>query len=456
MVALWTHHEFDDNRFRSSDDASPSEKNTRRRIKTFEDAIKGVLKPEVAFAATVFAKDTFDNTLLFGPIGIMRGAGIIDCPHLSPDTQINGSRAAWDALVGKEVSTWDGRSGEFFQEVGFIEFLRNYYPNSFTIVSDEDAAKERGLVINGEQVINVNDLIKVPSSPRVFFPICGMMSEDITSLDTMKFGVKPIEKASNAVSVLQEHVPSKKIFYVVPHPAGQSSVGQEHPQFSWMNEIFNARALKIDQVARGTYFDILIPISAVPALSDYASNKNLLLRKDNLVYSCGRDHSVIYKGLRSNIPNLFNSLNKTGIDMVIDRTPEDYEQGFYKSKFCFIVPGDTTATSQATRAMLAGCVPIFLTRDFRDLPFSNILNYKSFSIVLRSGHFTTVDDDLNRQRAMDLYSELGEMVANGTYDEMKCNVEIVRDFFDYHRFGSRSPYGAALVSMYKDELDEYY
>ena len=54
------------------------------------------------------------------------------------------------------------------------------------------------------------------------------------------------------------------------------------------------------------------------------------------------------------------------------RPREECELGFYKSKFCLIVPGDTTRTSQVSRAMCAGCVPIFVALDFRDLPFSNI------------------------------------------------------------------------------------
>ena len=61
---------------------------------------------------------------------------------------------------------------------------------------------------------------------------------------------------------------------------------------------------------------------------------------------------------------------------------------------------------------------------------------------------------LDNDRASNLYNMLDEMVVNGTYDKLRRNVEIARDFFNYHKFGSRSPYGAAFVSMYQDEINE--
>jgi len=414
---------------------------------SYEKEIMDVLKSDVKFAAKDFSEDTFDNELVFGPIAIMRGEGIIDCPELSPDIKVGNNMSEWDDMVKRKgVKYWDGRSGEFFQEVGFIEFLRNHYPRSFTVVSDPNAAEERGLEVDNSTVVYLKDLNRARRVPRVFLPFCGVMANQGL------MGHEPLEDANITVSKVQKQVPSKNIFYVVSHP-GTQNIGDL--AFNWMNElIFNARALKIDQVARGFFYDIIIPVSTMPSLSNFVSSDHMR-PKENLIYSCGRDHSFIYKGIRSEVPRIFNSLGKEGIDMSLDRTPEEFELGFFKSKFCFILPGDTTGTVQASRAMLAGCVPIFITRDFRDLPFSNILNYTSFSIRLQHNFLTTDNEDLNRQRATNLYDTLEEMVINGTYDKMRESVEIVRDFFNYHRFGSRSAYGAALLSMYKDELDEY-
>lgn len=56
--------------------------------------------------------------------------------------------------------------------------------------------------------------------------------------------------------------------------------------------------------------------------------------------------------------------------------------------------------------------------------------------------------------ASNLYDRLQSMVTSGEYDRMLGNVRIARDFFNYHRFGSRSPYGLAMVSIYQNEIDE--
>ena len=82
------------------------------------------------------------------------------------------------------------------------------------------------------------------------------------------------------------------------------------------------------------------------------------------------------------------------------------------------------------------------------------LDYSSFSIRIYCNYLFTNNPSLNHERASNLYNELEEMVVNGTYDKLRKNVEIARDFFNYHRFGCRSPYGAALVSMYQDEINE--
>ena len=134
--------------------------------------------------------------------------------------------------------------------------------------------------------------------------------------------------------------------------------------------------------------------------------------------------------------------------MSIHRSKDEYNAGFAKSKFCFIIPGDTSATSQSSKAMCSGCVPICILSDFRELPFSNVLEYDAFSLRIQSS------DVIKKGFAENFYNDINELVNNGTYAKLRTNVEIARDFFNYHRFGSRSPYGAALISMYQDEKQE--
>lgn len=417
-----------------------------------------MLKQEIAFSAKDFSVDSYDNPVLFPKVGIMRGGGIIECPDLSPNLLVNKHSNNLTSLLPlpkRSDLKRQGRQGEFFQEIGFIEMLRNNYPKTFTVVNDVNTSLnlELELTKNDTQgdpgtVVLLEDLIKINPSPRVFLPFCGFFSKNGV------FGEIPLNQANNAISRLQKHIAPQKIFYVSPHPGTKAK--------GWESLINNARALKIDQCTRGFYNDITIPVSTMPSLCDYSSD---LQKKDkkNLIYSCGAEHSKKYKGLRSEIPKIFTSLvNKTGIDMETKRSRDDYQNGFYNSKFCLVIPGDTTGTSQAARAMCAGCVPIFLALDFRDLPFSNILDlpfsnildYTSFSIRIHFNYFLTNDTLVDYNHAENLYNLLQEMVVNGTYDYLKANVKIARDFFNYHRFGSRSPYGASFVSMYQDEVNE--
>ena len=50
-----------------------------------EEKIRRVLKSEIAFAAKDFSHDSYNSSILFPNVGIMRGGGILDCPALSPN-----------------------------------------------------------------------------------------------------------------------------------------------------------------------------------------------------------------------------------------------------------------------------------------------------------------------------------------------------------------------------------
>ena len=70
-----------------------------------EEQIKKV--SEIAFAAKDFSDDSYNNSLLFPNVGIMRGGGISECPYLSPNlvvkkqnTSTTSRTAEWNFLVG--------------------------------------------------------------------------------------------------------------------------------------------------------------------------------------------------------------------------------------------------------------------------------------------------------------------------------------------------------------------
>jgi len=408
-----------------------------------ENSTKLVLKPNIQIiAAPYFDSNSMQNTILFPPIGIVRD-NEFECKSYPWDKQMS----QWGSFVSTYLShTNKQRKGEFLQEVGFIEFFQHHYPRSF-MVNSTGLKTKKSINKKEPSVVSIEHLNSILPIPRVFFPFCGFFEKD------GNFGKQPLWKSSDVISQIQKEVLRKQMFYVSPHPGTVIS--------EWEHLSHNMRTLQIDQTVRGSYNDIIIPVSTTPLVCDYNYAKERHLKKENLLYSCGSEHSKRYKGLRSDIPDLFNLIKKPGIDMLEgNRSVKNYEEGFWKSKYCLIIPGDTTGTSQTTRAMCAGCVPIFITSDFRDLPFSNILAYNRFSIRYHSWeltprNITSESGGIDLSGAINMYNSLQEMISNGTYAELRHHVEIARDFFNYHKFGSRSPYGAALVSMFQDDLDEY-
>ena len=77
------------------------------------------------------------------------------------------------------------------------------------------------------------------------------------------------------------------------------------------------------------------------------------------------------------------ALNRSDISVSSARTYADYRRGFYTAKFCLVLPGHTSSTSQSSRAILSGCVPVFVQNDETQLPFAALLAYHSFSVRLR-------------------------------------------------------------------------
>jgi len=412
---------------------------------SFRTSTKSVLKHHIGLiSASQFDEDSMQDPLLFPPIGIVRDSSF-ECKSYPWDSEV----FEWDLFIlnYKEREKHSGnRNGEFLQEVGFIEFLWRHYPRSFVINSTASENTQIHMHNDTKSVISIDNLHYTSPLPRIFFPFCGFFEED----DWQRFGADPLFKSNDVVSHIQREIFGKQMFHIVPHP--KNDVGNAN------HRIHSTRALRTDQcLGPGFYNDIIIPISTKPQDCNYNFGKEKNISKNNLLYACGNEHkwSKLYKGLRSGIPAAFNLLNKTDIDMRADgRSPKEYDEGFWKSKFCFVIPGDTTSTSQSSRAMCAGCVPIFIVSDFRDLPFSNILDYSKFSIRYYSSEFATQNENRDLNRAIEVYGYLQEMVLNGTYLELMRNVEIARDFFNYHKFGSRSPYGAALVSMYQDDINE--
>ncbi|KAG5556313.1 hypothetical protein RHGRI_006799 [Rhododendron griersonianum] len=113
------------------------------------------------------------------------------------------------------------------------------------------------------------------------------------------------------------------------------------------------------------------------------------------------------------------------------KTP--YETEFLRSKFCFHVKGFEVNTARIGDAMYYGCVPVILA-DHYDLPFGDILNWKSFSVVVET-------------RDIPLMKSILKGIGDKEYLRLHKNVEKVRKHFQWH--GEPIEYDCFHIVMYE-------
>ncbi|XP_058204325.1 probable glycosyltransferase At5g11130 isoform X4 [Rhododendron vialii] len=113
------------------------------------------------------------------------------------------------------------------------------------------------------------------------------------------------------------------------------------------------------------------------------------------------------------------------------KTP--YETEFLRSKFCFHVKGFEVNTARIGDAMYYGCVPVILA-DHYDLPFGDILNWKSFSVVVET-------------RDIPLMKSILKGIGDEEYLRLQKNVEKARKHFQWH--GEPIEYDCFHIVMYE-------
>ncbi|KAF7147274.1 hypothetical protein RHSIM_Rhsim03G0056800 [Rhododendron simsii] len=113
------------------------------------------------------------------------------------------------------------------------------------------------------------------------------------------------------------------------------------------------------------------------------------------------------------------------------KTP--YETEFLRSKFCFHVKGFEVNTARIGDAMYHGCVPVILA-DHYDLPFGDILNWKSFSVVVETSDIP-------------LMKSILKGIGDEEYLRLQKNVEKARKHFQWH--GKPIEYDCFHIVMYE-------
>jgi len=111
--------------------------------------------------------------------------------------------------------------------------------------------------------------------------------------------------------------------------------------------------------------------------------------------------------------------NDTEIFVHHGRLKTPYSDELLGSKFCFHVRGYEVNTARIGDSLYYGCVPVIIANHY-DLPFADVLNWKSFSVVV-----TTLDIPL-------LKKILKGIVSSGEYLILQKNVLKVREHFQWH------------------------
>lgn len=211
-------------------------------------------------------------------------------------------------------------------------------------------------------------------------------------------------------------------FYVACHSIGRSAMDRA-------NEVkFNS----IQVVCSSSYFqygyiahkDVCLP-QIWPRKGDppkLASSK-----RKKLAFFAGEINSPVREKL------LQTWRNDTEIFAHHGRLPTPYANELLGSKFCLHVKGFEVNTARIADSLYYGCVPVIIA-NYYDLPFADILNWKSFSIIV-----ATLDIPLLKRILKGISSE--------EYQSLQSGVLKVRKHFQWHL--SPVDYDAFYMVMYE-------
>ncbi|XP_058085666.1 probable glycosyltransferase At5g03795 [Magnolia sinica] len=211
-------------------------------------------------------------------------------------------------------------------------------------------------------------------------------------------------------------------FYVACHSAGRSA----------MEKAAEVKLNAIQVVCSSSYF-----------LSGYVAHKDASLpqiwpRQGNPpeVASSKRKKLAFFAG-SANSPVREKLLQAWKHDSQIfvhsGRLATSYSDELLHSKFCLHVKGFEVNTARIGDALYYGCVPVIIANHY-DLPFADILNWKSFSLVV-----ATLD--------IVLLKRILHGVSSDDYAMLQRNVLKVRKHFQWHLFPV--DYDAFYMVMYE-------
>ncbi|XP_021686052.2 probable glycosyltransferase At5g03795 isoform X2 [Hevea brasiliensis] len=110
--------------------------------------------------------------------------------------------------------------------------------------------------------------------------------------------------------------------------------------------------------------------------------------------------------------------NDSEISVHFGRLTTPYADKLLGSKFCLHVKGFEVNTARIADSLYYGCVPVIIANHY-DLPFTDVLNWKSFSVVV-----ATLD--------IPLLKKILKAISSDKYRMLQNNVLKVRKHFQWH------------------------
>ena len=110
--------------------------------------------------------------------------------------------------------------------------------------------------------------------------------------------------------------------------------------------------------------------------------------------------------------------NDSDISVSHGHLRSSYSEALLDTKFCLHVKGFEVNTARISDAVFHGCVPVIIANHY-DLPFEDILNWKSFSLIV-----PTLD--------IPLLKRILKMLTFDEYLQLHQNLLKVRRHFQWH------------------------
>eukprot|EP01018_Ginkgo_biloba_P011043 Gb_34769 [translate_table: standard] len=194
-------------------------------------------------------------------------------------------------------------------------------------------------------------------------------------------------------------------FYVACHSAGRTA----------MEKAEQVKLNAIQVVCSSSYYIssyVTHKDASLPQVWPRQANSSVSMERSTLAFFAGENNSPV----RAKLVDVWK--NDSEIFVHFGRLSTPYSEALLQSKFCLHVKGFEVNTARIGDALYYGCVPIIIANHY-DLPFNDVLNWRSFSLVVTTLDIPLLKDVLHR-------------ITLKQYSTLHKNVLKVKKHFEWH------------------------